>query len=508
MKSFGRYLRWLPLLCWLGALQLSIARELSEAELVQLEEMANNMLAQLSPAERQQALEMAQRMEAELAQLPPEKLAEVEQALQQDVQYLLSEQSPYRPYAAPTPPLEPEPLAHEPTLPAPETEPLPDHKLAETAPKKPIKTVDPVQLKAVQDLLQTLIEQLDLLLLKTQALPRVSHDVKQEKRWQKLQPTLSALKAQLTTLAAQSSLAAVLLEQKYQPLYQALQRFSQALQAQVTKLTVCDTAGLKRWYQSSTPTVISDPVQKSLIQKFSAVIDQLLKLTPDSLQEQLQQLLKEFAPAASNYSPVGQRWHQADAQQQQLQQKKRLRQAQGTNVGSNAPSKKASPKKLAQRLTQEFQQLQQLLQAQELQHSLSSLAAPSQPLLTPELAADNANLKHPDEAVTAADATLTKTERKLRRKLESELIKTNLQYERLLRAISTVVEQNFQLTPTVVSDLKAYFNDQNLANQLQKLATQTQLQQAEFNLSVATTRQLTRLITQSSELQTLVDQLV
>ncbi|HLB40945.1 MAG TPA: hypothetical protein VJJ83_04090, partial [Candidatus Babeliales bacterium] len=159
-------------------------------------------------------------------------------------------------------------------------------------------------------------------------------------------------------------------------------------------------------------------------------------------------------------------------------------------------------------LTQEFQQLQQLLQAQELQHSLSSLAAPSQPLLTPELAADNANLKHPDEAVTAADATLTKTERKLRRKLESELIKTNLQYERLLRAISTVVEQNFQLTPTVVSDLKAYFNDQNLANQLQKLATQTQLQQAEFNLSVATTRQLTRLITQSSELQTLVDQLV
>lgn len=526
MKSKHNFFWLLFITSWGWYVAPNYARELSEAELVQLEEMANNMLAQLSPEEREQALAMAQKMEAELASLPPDKLAEVEQALQQDVQYLLSEQSPYRNYAqpAPLPAVEEQPAPL--PLPINEPEQLPlDPKTA--TPKKSVKVIDPVQLKAAQDLLKTILEQLDLILLKTQALPRVSHDLKQEQRWQKLQPMLVELKAQLASIAENSTLTAQLLETKYSTLKQALQKFSQSLQTPVAKLTVLDTAGLKRVYRSQAPLVVTDATQKSMIQKFEALINQLLKLTPESLQQQLQQLLTEMSPESANaltahYSPVGQKWHQADHDQARQRKKRHLKRS--STIAQ--PIKKNSPQKTARRIEQELKELQQLLQGRELAQVLESLTAPNllsastQPVtITPSTSelTKTAPIAQPGVSTlscqsatdhkSSTSSSLSASERKLRRKLESELIKLNLQYERLLRALLPVAEQELQLNPPLFSDLKTYFSGSANANQQLKTAVERVQAQPELALSAQSVRQLARLQAQMTELTDLIAQL-
>ncbi|HLB93964.1 MAG TPA: hypothetical protein VJJ81_01825, partial [Candidatus Babeliales bacterium] len=212
-KIFSSKIVWFflaSLSCLNSANLWSHQQNITEEELYRLEKMADDMLRRLSPEEREQALAMAQQMEQEIAQLPPEKLADVEAALKQDMQYLLSEDSPYKQFGVDQAPVNQVnqaeyPASIEPSVEVDNTEPNTTKKT---------KTVDPVKIQTTKLLLQNIIRNFDELLIKAQNLPRVSPNRAHESSWQTLHLEIMQLKSILAIVAEKPALMAQLLEAK------------------------------------------------------------------------------------------------------------------------------------------------------------------------------------------------------------------------------------------------------------------------------------------------------
>lgn len=418
--------------------------QISEDELYRLEKMANEMLAQLSPEEREQAMAMAQQMEQELAQLPPEKLAEVEAALKQDVQYLLSDDSPYKQFAEPASaptteyeaPAESENQAVEET---PET--ISSDQAVTEQPKK--KSADPVKIQTIKLLLQNIIGNLDEILLKVQTLPRISDDRVHEKSWQTLRPEINQLKSILAIIAEKPVLIAQLLETKFSSLYNNLQKLGKELKDSSRKLQV--------------------------LKKLDPIIDHLTKLELSQMRIECQKLIKEFVPEAlSDFTLVGAKWQQADYNQQKNQAQKIQDQH---NLRAKTHRSAPAPHKLAEQLELELTNLQDLIRESQLVMQIEKLAE------TKQAKPNNTRL----------------------RQLEADLIRINLGYERLLRTLISVVGKSYQLAPQLIELMRTKVSNNNSElNKIKRLVSSTLA--AEFELAEQIKKQLLKLEAQANEL--------
>lgn len=424
-------------------------QQIGEDELYRLEKMANEMLAQLSPEEREQAMAMAQQMEQELAQLPPEKLAEVEAALKQDVQYLLSDDSPYKQFAEP---ITTRPEYQAPTEPVEPVEPedqttgqnAKENEQASELIKK--KSVDPAKLQATKLLLQNIIKSLDEILLKAQTLPRISDDRAQEKHWQELYPEITQLKSTLAIIAEKPVLMAQLLETKFSELDKSLQKLGKGLNENTRKLQV--------------------------LKKLDAIIEQLTKLGLSQIRIESQKLIKEFTPEALNdFTAVGAKWHQADYRQQK---------DQDPNLSSRKTPRTiiSAPQQLATQLETELFNLQELIQTSQLELQLEQLA----------------KINHQSKSNVRDLPTRTTI-----RQLEADLIRVNLQYERLLRILVSVVGKSYQLAPELSQLLLTKVNGAN--SEIKKIEQLVgKVLAVELELTEQIKKQLLKLAAQASEL--------
>lgn len=456
------FLFFLTSLSFLSLTNLWGQQGITEEELYRLEKMANDMLAQLSPEEREQALAMAQQMEQEFAQLPPEKLMEVEAALKQDMQYLLSEDSPYKQFGA-----EPAPV-NQSEYQAPVEPELPASKELDqkSGPQKiKPKTADPVKVQIVKLLLQNIIRNLDEILLKSQNLPRVSADRAHESSWQPLRLEIIQLKSILAIIAEKPALIAQLLETKFSSLYSNLQKLNQALSESIRKLPV--------------------------LKKLDVIIDQLGKFGLSQVHAESQKLVKEFAPEAlSEFTPVGNKWQHADYGQQQRRAQKIQ---EKHNLKPSTKQKKATlaPHKLAEQLAQELANLQNLIQESQLITQIENLAETHKAKINKtSIGAQN----KPDNI-----SFNSSSERTTLRQLEADLIRVNLQYERLLRALISVVGKSYQLAPQLIELMQTKVSGANSAlGKVRRLVSSTLA--AEFELAEQIKKQLLKLETQANEL--------
>ncbi len=420
--------------------------QISEDELYRLEKMANEMLAQLSPEEREQAMAMAQQMEQELAQLPPEKLAEVEAALKQDVQYLLSDDSPYKQFAEP---VSAQTTEYQASI-EPENQESQD---ASDQPKNQKKTADPVKIQKVKFLLQNIISHLDEILLKAQALPRISDNHVHEKSWQELRPEINLLKSVLAVIAEKPVLIAQLLETKFSNLYNNLQKLGNELKDSSNKLQI--------------------------LKKLDSIIDQLTKLELNNTRVESQKLIKEFSPEALNdLSPVGAKWQQADYNQQKHQTQK---------IKPHAHKNISAPHKLAEQLELELTSLQDLIQESQLIMQIEKLAEANE--TKPN---NNKKLDQQNKPSAASKRTAL-------RQLEADLIRVNLQYERLLRTLVSVVGKSYQLAPQLVELMQTKVSKPN--SEISKIRhLVSSILAAEFELTEQIKKQLLKLEAQTNEL--------
>ena len=420
--------------------------QISEDELYRLEKMANEMLAQLSPEEREQAMAMAQQMEQELAQLPPEKLAEVEAALKQDVQYLLSDDSPYKQFAEP---VSAQTTEYQASI-EPENQESQD---ASDQPKNQKKTADPVKIQKVKFLLQNIISHLDEILLKAQALPRISDNHVHEKSWQELRPEINLLKSVLAVIAEKPVLIAQLLETKFSNLYNNLQKLGTELKDSSNKLQI--------------------------LKKLDSIIDQLTKLELNNTRVESQKLIKEFSPEALNdLSPVGAKWQQADYNQQKHQTQK---------IKPHAHKNISAPHKLAEQLELELTSLQDLIQESQLIMQIEKLAEANE--TKPN---NNKKLDQQNKPSAASKRTAL-------RQLEADLIRVNLQYERLLRTLVSVVGKSYQLAPQLVELMQTKVSKPN--SEISKIRhLVSSILAAEFELTEQIKKQLLKLEAQTNEL--------
>jgi hypothetical protein len=427
---------------------------ITEEELFRLEKMANDMLAQLSPEEREQALAMAQQMEQEIAQLPPEKLMEVEAALKQDMQYLLSEDSPYKQFGN-----DQAPPANQPEYQAPELPELPEsQELDQKSGPQKIKpiAVDPVKIQTIKLLLQNIIRNLDELLTKAQSLPRVSPNRAHESSWQTLHLEIMQLKSILAIVAEKPILIAQLLAAKYSNLYSNLQKLNKELSESTRKLPV--------------------------LKKLDTIIDQLIKLELSQTRAESQKLVKEFAPEAlSEFTPVGNKWQQADHGQRELRAQK-IQEKHNLKPGSKQKKAKLAPHKLAEQLTQELTNLQNLIQESQLLTQIENLHS---------------------SKTSSKNKLNSSAEKTTLRQLEADLIRVNLQYERLLRVLISVVGKSYQLAPQLIELMQTKVGE---LSKIKRVVSSTLA--AEFELAEQIKKQLLKLEAQANELSGKISMLV
>lgn len=476
-KNFSNKIIWFflaSLSCLNSANLWSHQQNITEEELYRLEKMANDMLAQLSPAEREQALAMAQQMEQEIAQLPPEKLADVEAALKQDMQYLLSEDSPYKQFGVDQAPVNQVnqaeyPASIEPSVEVDNTEPNTTKKT---------KIVDPVKIQTTKLLLQNIIRNFDELLIKAQNLPRVSPNRAHESSWQTLRLEIMQLKSILAIVAEKPALMAQLLEAKYSNLYNNLQKLNKELSENTRKLPV--------------------------LKKLDTIIDQLIKLELNQTRSDSQKLVKEFAPEALNeFTPVGNKWHHADHGQRELRAKK-IQEKYSLKPSSKQHKAKLAPHKLTEQLAQELTNLQNLIQETQLitqiENLHSSKISSKNKLNTPDKNKFNSKSNTKPNFNNSAERTTL-------RQLEADLIRVNLQYERLLRGLISVVGKSYQLAPQLLELMRTKVShSDSTISKVKRLVSSTLA--AEFELAEQIKKQLLKLEAQANELSAKISILV
>lgn len=477
-KIFSSKIVWFflaSLSCLNSANLWSHQQNITEEELYRLEKMADDMLRRLSPEEREQALAMAQQMEQEIAQLPPEKLADVEAALKQDMQYLLSEDSPYKQFGNDS-----VPPVNQPEYQAPEPE-LPEYQELDqkTGPQKiKPKVVDPVKIQTTKLLLQNIIRNFDELLIKAQNLPRVSPNRAHESSWQTLHLEIMQLKSILAIVAEKPALMAQLLEAKYSNLYNNLQKLNKELSESTRKLPV--------------------------LKKLDTIIDQLIKLELNQTRSDSQKLVKEFAPEVLNeFTPVGNKWHHADHGQRELRAKK-IQEKYSLKPSSKQHKAKLAPHKLTEQLAQELTNLQNLIQETQLitqiENLHSSKISSKNKLNTPDKNKFNSKSNTKPNFNNSAERTTL-------RQLEADLIRVNLQYERLLRGLISVVGKSYQLAPQLLELMRTKVShSDSTISKVKRLVSSTLA--AEFELAEQIKKQLLKLEAQANELSAKISILV
>ena len=205
--------------------------KITEAEVRELEAMAQQMLDNLPPKEREQALAMAKQMENEIASLPPEQLAQVEAQLKSEVDKMLDKDTGLRNYLPP----------RKSSKPASRPKPIKPKKIIKKTKQKVTKKsnpTDPEQVALLKKLLKLVAQETSSILLKTSSLPRVSSDLDTESAWQILKVDFNKLKSLAMTFEKKEQLIKELLKEEHEKTYAKLNTLGDKLKINSDKLFI------------------------------------------------------------------------------------------------------------------------------------------------------------------------------------------------------------------------------------------------------------------------------
>ena len=301
MKIFAKYLKLLRtglLLCHLLTVIGISAGGIDEVQAQKLGNFLDNAFANMNDEEKELFMQEVQREQEKLMAMSPEERAAREEQVARELDQLMNN-SPYAEwFEKPANPVTlPEPVTpvEEVATPAPQT-PTAEKANTKSKPKPKPATISKDQKDQSKKTIQSIVQAIDAILLKTNNMMQIHHPVWNHGKWLQLSHDLQALKSELQMIVNSDQTLADLLSKEQVKLREDIQNLEKILAQSASQLKTPDAMGLVVVFEGQ-PKIIDQARYDEAVLKLKSIIDLInLQFNQTNFMSNIKNLLAKHAP--------------------------------------------------------------------------------------------------------------------------------------------------------------------------------------------------------------------